>query len=154
MKQAITAVSAFLLLATVVMLTPMAKQKITSLPVVHAQAGCSDATLSGNYLFHYGGFNSKRNNYATELPIAAVGVGTFDGAGNASFSYHDAFNGHVGGTTTPDLGTYSVNSDCTFTLADPAAGQTWAGAIVGTGAEFDTIVTVTGYTATMSGKRQ
>lgn len=154
MKRAITAVSAFVLLAALVMVVPMARQHVSSLPIVHAQNGCSNATLSGNYLFHYSGFNSKKNNYATELPIAAVGVGTFDGAGNVAFSYNDAFNGHIGATTTPDIGTYSVNPDCTFTLADPAAGQTWAGAIVGGGAEFDTIVTVTGYTATMSGKKQ
>ena len=149
MKRAISALTGLAAVAALLFVITISKHGVQA---VHAQNGCSNATLSGNYLFHYSGFNSKRNNYATELPIAAVGVGTFDGAGNASFSYNDAFNGHVGGTNTPDIGTYSVNSDCTFTLADPAAGQTWAGAIVGGGAEFDTIVT--GYTATMSGKRQ
>ncbi len=147
-------VSALMVLAAVAALMSVVTTSKYGFQSVHAQNGCTNAALSGNYLFHYSGFNSKRNNYATELPIAAVGVGTFDGTGNASFSYHDAFNGHIGATTTPDIGTYSVNSDCTFTLADPAAGQTWAGAIVGEGAEWDTIVTVTGYTATMSGKRQ
>lgn len=151
MKRIVSALTGLAIVAALMFVVITSKHGLES---VHAQNGCSNATLSGNYLFHYSGFNSKRNNYATELPIAAVGVGTFDGAGNASFSYHDAFNGHVGETSTPDIGTYSVNSDCTFTLADPAAGQTWAGAIVGAGAEFDTIVTVTGYTATMSGKRQ
>ncbi len=141
-------------LATVAALMFVVTTYNHGVPSVHAQNGCSNATLSGNYLFHYSGFNSKRNNYATELPIAAVGVGTFDGAGNVSFSYNDAFNGHIGATTTPDIGTYSVNSDCTFTLADPPAAQTWTGAIVGGGAEFDSIVTDTGYTATMSGKKQ
>jgi hypothetical protein len=151
MKQIATAFTGLAALAALMFVITASKHGIQS---VHAQNGCSDATLTGNYLFHYSGFNSKKNNYATELPIAAVGVGTFDGAGNASFTYNDAFNGHIGATTTPDIGTYSVNSDCTFTLADPAAGQTWAGAIVGGGTEWDTIVTVTGYTATMSGKRQ
>jgi hypothetical protein len=130
------------------------KKSITSLPVVHAQGGCSDATLTGNYVFTYVGFNSKKNNYAAELPIAAVGIGTFDGTGNATFSYSNAFDGHIGATTTPDVGTYAVNSDCSFTLADPAAGQTWAGGIVGGGSEWETIVTTTGFTATMQGKKQ
>jgi len=130
------------------------KHGIAPLPLVYAQSGCSNATLMGNYVFTYSGFNSKQNNYATELPIAAVGVGTFDGGGNVTFSYNDAFNGHIGATTTPDAGTYAVNSDCTLTISDPAAAQTWAGAIIGGGAEFSTIVTTTGYTAEMSGKKE
>ena len=154
MKTVLVGLLAIGVLALLLVGTLNVRHGFGAMPVVHAQNGCSNATLSGSYLFHYSGFNSKRNNYATELPIAAVGVGVFDGAGNASFSYNDAFNGHIGGTNTPDVGTYSVNSDCTFTLADPTAGQTWAGAIVGGGSEWDTIVTSTGYTATMSGKKQ
>lgn len=154
MKRTTIALLAFAIAAAAVMLVPSAKQHLAVLPVVHAQGGCSNATLMGNYVFHYVGFNSKKNNYATELPIAAVGVGIFDGAGNATFTYNDAFNGHIGVTTTPDVGTYAVNADCSFSLSDPAAGQTWAGAIIGGGSEWDTIVTTTGYTATMTGKKQ
>src|ERR1700688_2351598 len=102
MKRMITSLLAIAVLAAVAMLAPTAKHRFTALPVVQAQSGCSNATLTGNYVLHYSGFNSKRNNYATELPIAAVGIGAFDGAGNATFSYNDAFNGHIGATTTPD----------------------------------------------------
>jgi hypothetical protein len=137
--------------AALVLLAPDSRRLV---PAVHAQSGCSNATLTGNYVFTYTGFNSKKNNYATELPIAAVGIATFDGAGNATFSYSSAFNGHIGATSTPDVGTYAVNSDCTFTMADPAAGQTWAGGILGGGSEWDVITTTTGYTTTMTGKKQ
>jgi len=154
MKRTVPALLAIAAVLAVGMLGPAAKQHVSILPVVHAQNGCSNATLTGNYVFTYSGFNSKRNNYATELPIAAVGVSAFDGAGNVTFSYSNAFDGHIGATTTPDLGTYAVNSDCTLTISDPAAGQTWAGAIIGGGSEWSTIVTSTGYTAEMSGKRE
>jgi hypothetical protein len=49
---------------------------------------------------------------------------------------------------------YAVNPDCTFTLSDPAAGQTLAGGIIGGGSEWDRIVTTTGYTATVSSRKQ
>ena len=154
MKQTTTLLLAIAIAFSVARLVPSAAQSSAALPVVHAQSGCSNATLSGNYVFTYDGWNSKRNNKATELPIAAVGVGTFDGAGNATFSYNSAFDGSIGSTTTPDVGTYAVNSDCTFTISDPAAGQTWAGAIIGGGTEWSTIVTSTGYTAEMYGKHE
>jgi hypothetical protein len=151
MKRILSVLLALAAAAALIFLAPASRQLM---PAVHAQSGCSNATLAGNYVFTYTGFNSKKNNYATELPIAAVGIGTFDGAGNATFSYSSAFNGHIGATTTPDVGSYAVNSDCTFTMADPTAGQTWAGGIVGGGSEWDVITTTTGYTTTMSGKKQ
>ena len=135
-------------------LTPTMKRHLSILPVVHAQNGCSNATLTGNYVFVYTGFNSKRNNKATELPIAAVGIAAFDGSGNVTFSYSSSFNGQIGATSTPDVGTYTVNSDCTMTAADPIAGNTWSGGIVGGGSEWDVITTSTGYTTTMTGKKQ
>lgn len=133
---------------------PPMKRHIGTLPVVHAQSGCSDATLTGNYVVVYTGFNSKRNNKATELPIAAVGIATFDGAGNLTLSYSSSFDGQIGGTSTPDVGTYTVNGDCTLTAADPIVGNTWSGGVVGGGSEWDVITTTTGYTTTMIGKKQ
>jgi hypothetical protein len=154
MKRTITVLLAVAAVAALVVWAPTMKHGVTALPVVHAQSGCGNATLTGNYVFTYIGFNSKRNNKATELPIAVVGVAAFDGAGNASFSYNFAFDGSVGATTTPDVGTYAVNSDCTFTMSDPVVGNTWAGAIVGGGTEWDAIVTSTGFTVTTQGKKQ
>jgi hypothetical protein len=54
----------------------------------------------------------------------------------------------------PDVGVYSVNSDCTVTMSDPAIGNTWSGEIIGGGSEWDTTVTTTGLRATMSRKKQ
>jgi hypothetical protein len=117
-------------------------------------SGCSDATLTGNYGFVFTGFNSKRNNRASELPFDVVGVIAFDGAGNISASYTASFDGGIFATTTPDAGTYAVNSDCTFTISDTTAGVTWLGTIVSGGSEWDTVVTSTGFTETMVGKKQ
>jgi hypothetical protein len=119
-----------------------------------AATGCSNATLAGNYGFVYTGFNSKRNNRASELPFDVVGAAAFDGAGNVSFSYTGSFDGSIFATTAPDVGTYAVNSDCTFTMSDPNVGNTWVGTIVGDGSEWDAAVTSTGYTETTVGKKQ
>jgi hypothetical protein len=117
-------------------------------------SGCSNATLIGNYGFVFTGFNSKRNNRARELPFDVVGVIAFDGAGNISASFTGSFDGGIFTTTTPDVGTYSVNSDCTFTLSDTTAGVTWLGTIASGGSEWDTVVTSTGFTETMVGKKE
>jgi hypothetical protein len=154
MKRSILVFLSVATLTGLLTLTTTIKHHAGTLPVVHAQSGCSNATLTGNYVVVYTGFNSKRNNKATELPIAAVGIATFDGAGNLSLSYSSSFNGQIGTTSTPDLGTYTVNSDCTLTAADPVAGNTWSGGIVGGGSEWDVITTSTGYTTTMVGKKQ
>jgi len=156
MKRAITAFSAFAVLAAVVMLAPSAKQHITSLPVVHAQSGCSDATLSGNYAVVYTGFGTRGHTSKgpTNTPGAVVGVLTFDGAGSITASYTAVFNGSVSTTSTPDVGTYSVNSDCTGTTTDTTAGIHFNFAIAGGGAEVFAIQTDQGNTATFDAKKQ
>jgi hypothetical protein len=156
MKRTISALLATAGLSALVMLAPRAKQHITSLPVVHAQGGCSDATLSGNYAFVYTGFGTRGHTSKgpTNTPGAVVGVLTLDGAGNSSASYTAVFNGSASTTSTPDIGTYSVNSDCTGTTTDTTAGIHFNFAIAGGGAEIFAIQTDQGNTATFDAKKQ
>lgn len=125
-----------------------------TLDMKKAATSCSNASLTGNYGFVFAGFNSKRNNRASELPFDTVGVIAFDGAGNISASYTGSFNGGIFATTIPDVGTYSVNSDCTFTMSDTTVGVTWLGTIVSGGSEWDAATTTTGYTETTVGRKQ
>lgn len=105
MKRMITSILAVLVLAVVV-------------PAAHAAEGCIAAKLKGNYSFTFSGFFQ---NQGANLPISGVGVGTFDGRGNASATVTASFDGTL--STFPWTGTYSVNPDCTGTLtATPGSG--------------------------------
>ena len=156
MKRTISALLVTAALAAVVMLAPTAKQHMTSLPVVHAQSGCSDATLTGNYAVVYTGFGTRGHTSKgpTNTPGAVVGVLTLDGSGNSMATYTAAFNGSISSTSTPDVGTYTVNSDCTGNTTDTTAGIHFNFAIAGGGAEILAIQTDPGNTATFDAKKQ
>src|SRR5678816_2616507 len=86
--------------------------------------GCSNATLTGSYGFKQDGFGkhgfgSTRNSNSggPAIPFATVGVVTFDGAGNASFTLTQVFNSEDGAPFEAIPGTYTLNSDCTGTIA-------------------------------------
>jgi hypothetical protein len=127
---------------------------LVAVPAVHAQ--CSDATLTGNYAFTYTavvapGRSMKGQN---NVPFAAVGVFTFDGAGSLSLTYTLVVNGVVSTTSEPDTGTYTVNSDCTGIITDATIGIHFNLVTVGGGTEFSAIQTDTGFTATTEAKKQ
>src|ERR1039458_2890326 len=86
------------------------------------QAQCSNATLTGNYAFHMEGYK-----------VTQVGVATFDGAGNLSANYSGNDNGKP--FTAADVGTYSVNPDCTGSFYDATVSATVNLAILGGGTE-------------------
>jgi len=123
---------------------------------VYAQGGCSNATLAGNYAFIYNGANAPGHSVTGEntLGNAAVGLFTFDGAGNVTASYTAVFNGHAFSTSVPDTGTYTVNSDCTVSTTDATIDAHFNFAIVGGGAEFFAIQTDGGTTDTLNAKKQ
>jgi len=130
-----------------------------SVKAVHAQGGCSLATLTGNYAFSQSGFEAK-NVKGSPLPFAVMGVSTFDGAGNFSITYTDMSPGKptyipIQGATAS--GTYTVNSDCTGSLsvtAGAAAGLTANMAIIGDGTEVFSIITNPFIIATADWKKQ
>jgi hypothetical protein len=83
-------------------------------PVAKADdKGCSNATLKGTFAFTASGFITAPA--AAAGPLAEVGAQTFDGNGGASAIATSSQNGNIHQVTI--TGTYTVNPDCTGTLA-------------------------------------
>jgi hypothetical protein len=128
---------------------------VTTTSTVYAQ--CSNATLTGSYGFKQDGFGIIHNSKAklgNMIPFATVGVVTFDGAGNASFTLTQVFNSEGGEFFEAIPGTYTVNSDCTGTATIEDFGLHFYIVTVGGGAEFFGIQTEIGTTNTVHGKKQ
>ena len=128
---------------------------VTTTSTVHAQ--CSNATLTGSYGFKQDGFGIIHNSKAklgNMIPFATVGVVTFDGAGNASFTLTQVFNSEGGAFFEAIPGTYTVNSDCTGTIAIEDFGLHFYMVTVGGGAEVFAIQTETGTTNIVDAKKQ
>ncbi len=128
---------------------------VTTTSPVYAQ--CSNATLTGSYGFKQQGFglrNSKPAKLGNMIPFATVGVVTFDGAGNASFTLTQVFNSEGGGFLEAIPGTYTVNSDCTGTIAIEDFGLHFYMVTVGGGAELFAIQTEIGTTNIVDAKKQ
>ena len=128
---------------------------VTTTSSVYAQ--CSNATLTGSYGFKQQGFglrNSKPAKLGNMIPFATVGVVTFDGAGNASFTLTQVYNSSGGDFFEAIPGTYTVNSDCTGTIAIEDFGLHFYMVTVGGGAELFAIQTETGTTNIVDGKKQ
>jgi len=92
-----------------------------TLPKVHAQEvdleGCSAATLHGRYGLTFSGYGTNGAVPApitAFIPVAGVGLVTFDGNGNLSASETVSVGGLISLVNVP--GTYTVNSDCTGTF--------------------------------------
>jgi hypothetical protein len=92
-----------------------------ALPKVHAQEvdleGCSAATLHGRYGLTFSGYGTNGAVPApitAFIPVAGVGLVTFDGNGNLSASETVSNGGSVFPVNLP--GNYTVNSDCTGSL--------------------------------------
>src|SRR6266852_2823652 len=92
-----------------------------TLPTVHAQEvdleGCSAATLHGRYGLTFSGYGTNGAVPApitAFIPVAGVGLVTFDGNGNLSAAETVSNGGSVFPVNLP--GNYTVNSDCTGSL--------------------------------------
>jgi hypothetical protein len=127
--------------------------------MVYAGTGCTNATLTGNYMFNFSGFGTRVSQpKGSEVPLGAVGVFTFDGVGNHSTSFTFVQNGVISTGNTAS-GVYSVNSDCTGSITwtgGPFAGVTFYLTVNGGGSEFFGIETdpTAGVTATFDAKKQ
>ena len=151
MKRMLTALIALAAAATLVVLPTISKRNVTA---VHAQSGCSNATLTGNYGFSFGGFQIQHGTQRS-VPFYGAGLATFDGAGNASATFNFGLNGKIT-TNQPYTATYTVNSDCTgsVTATPGSGGDNFAFVILGSGAEVVAVDISTGETLTADFKRQ
>src|SRR6266403_3318132 len=110
MKRMITRMAVIAsLVGLLLVMSPSRGHKSTVLPRVHAQEGCSVATLNGTYGFYLTGT-------VPAGPLAAVGIATYGGNGNSTARQTTRRNG----VTTADLfttpaapGRYEINPDCT-----------------------------------------
>jgi len=148
-------VSAFLALAVSAALVVVATNWKHSPRAVHAQSGCSVATLTGNYGVSWQGFDILiAGTHA--VPWAGVGVLSVDGKGNVTITFTSALNGKIS-TGATGAGSYTVNPDCTgslsFTSGD-AAGETANIVIVGGGTEVLALSTLTTQTIMLDAKKQ
>jgi hypothetical protein len=151
MKRMLSAFLALAVSATLVFVVTSWKHRVTA---VHAQGGCSDATLTGNYAFSEPGW-APRGRQGNQLPFFNVGVVALDGTGNLTVSFTDVFHGVV--SNQADAGTYTVNPDCTGSFlitTGPSAGLTANMVIIGGGVEVFAINTTPGFTASFDAKKQ
>ena len=151
MKRILSALVALAAAAALVVLPTMSKRNVTA---VHAQTGCSNATLTGNYGFTFGGFQIQHGTQRS-VPFYGVGLGTFDGTGNVSATFSFGINGKIS-ANQPYTATYTVNSDCTgsVTAIPGSGGDNFAVVIVDGGAEVLAVDISTGETLTADFKRQ
>jgi hypothetical protein len=91
------------------------KSRISFVPAVHAQEGCSVASLKGEYGF-------LRTGTTAVGPLGAVGIATFDGAGTSTALQTIRKNG----VTTSDLfadpaliAPYEVDPNCAGRILNP-----------------------------------
>ena len=122
---------------------------------VHAQEGCSVATLQGAYAFY-------RTGATPDGPLAAAGIATFDGKGSTTARQTIRKNGVTISdlfTDPPQVGLYQVDSDCAgrFLTAD---GTVFAHIVIVDGAKelfgisLSDDNTVTGVWKKMNGSEQ
>ena len=105
---------------------------------VHAQEGCSVATLHGAYGFYRTGTVSAGT--TSVGPLAAVGIATFDGTGAVSGARQTIRR--IGVTTTDlfttpaNVGPYQVDPDCGLRLLNPDGSVLGHGVVVDGGKEL------------------
>src|SRR5438094_10346469 len=93
--------SVFLVLGFSAALVVVATNWKHSVTAVHAQDGCSNATLTGNYAFIYSGAFSPSGRGKNTVGDAAVGVLIVAGTGNRSLTCTDVHSGKVISTRVP-----------------------------------------------------
>jgi hypothetical protein len=112
----------------------------------YGQNGCTDATIKGTYGFNLTGSLGT-------LPLAIVGLASFNGEGSAAATYTISVNGDVA-TGVHIIGTYAVNPDCTASVTDMTNDAHYTAVILRHGAEMFFINTDTGNTFTGDFKKQ
>ncbi len=94
--------------------TAVSPRRLIAPPVVHAQGGCSVATLQGEYLVTGRAVNPSGQSDPT-FPRVMIAVWTFDGAGNMS-GLNTTSEGGLIRRRALVAATYALDSDCNGTL--------------------------------------
>ncbi|MFB3826004.1 MAG: hypothetical protein ACE15B_04510 [Bryobacteraceae bacterium] len=84
-------------------------------PVAKAQKGCTAQMLRGEYGVHLQGWIYPDWPQKTRVPGSQIGIGSFDGSGNAVMLVTSAVDGEIGPPDTIEY-TYEVNADCTGSI--------------------------------------
>ncbi len=86
----------------------------TTLTPSATAAECSVAAAAGSWAYSFSGsvFNAQANTF---VPVATLGVITFDGHGKVTASETEASPAGTAGVTA--TGTYTENADCTGTVS-------------------------------------
>jgi hypothetical protein len=118
----------------------------TARHTVHADPGCSPASIVGTYGFAINGLTNPGSSNAQTIssfyPIAAAGTFTFDGTATVSRSFTVSFGGAIFPVT--DSGTYSIDSTCSGSAVFPNAQETWNLVVVSGGKGIDTVIATPG----------
>jgi len=86
------------------------------------RGGCTNGSLDGTYGFYRTGTTSAG-------PLAAVGIATYDGAGNSTATQTISRNGTIS-AAPPITAPYEVSADCTGRLINALTGQEFARFVV------------------------
>src|SRR5467141_2128581 len=120
------------LVGLLLVMSPSRGHKSTVVPRVHAQEGCSVATLNGT-------FGCYRTGTTSVGPLASVGLATYDGNGTTTVRQTIRRNG----VTTQDLfagptvvASYEVDPDCAGRLVNPDGSVFGHFVVVDGGKEF------------------
>jgi hypothetical protein len=110
---------------------------------VPAAVGCSNSSLRGSYGLHATGTTAAGG------PFAAVGVISFDGAGNLQGTLFAKVSGGIS-PVVPVSGTYTVHPDCT--VSDTFGGSQHTSVIIDNGDGYLINNTTAGDLSVISGE--
>jgi hypothetical protein len=132
-------ISSTLLVALLISLTII----LGSIRKVPAKVGCSNSSLHGSYGLHATGIAAAGGAFA------AVGVVSFDGAGNLEGTLFVKLSGGIS-PVVPISGTYTVHPDCT--VSDTFGGSQHTSVIVDNGRGYLINNTTAGDLSVISGE--
>lgn len=117
------------------------------------QPRCTRGTVRGSYGYISAGFAGPPTVPAESAgPLAGVGTVNFDPRGGFTLTATRSVNGVIDPQPLTLNGTYTVNGDCTLTMAF-AVGFTFNATVVADGAEILFVETDTGTTFTVRARR-
>lgn len=133
MRQVVARIGVIAFMVGVLLLMSSSRSRHSPIVLrVHAQEGCSVATLNGTYGFYRTGTTSAG-------PLASVGIATYDGNGTTTTRQTIRKNG----VTTQDLFTgptqvasYEIDPDCAGRLLNPDGSAFSHFVVVDGGKEF------------------